>query len=101
MGFERAGGNLGTSGCVAYIFTSQGHLFIAKDKVEEEKLMDIALEAGADDVADEEEAWLVITEPTNFLPVREAIEKAGIEIDSAQLTKVPDNTVACTGKAAE
>ncbi len=99
--FERAGGNLGTSGCVAYIFKSQGQIYIAKDKVEEEQLMDIALEAGAQDVVDEEEAWLVVTDTADYMTVREAIETAGIEVDSAQLTKVPDNTVACTGKDAE
>lgn len=99
--FERAGGNLGTTGCVSYIFQSKGQIYIAKDKIEEEQLMDLALEAGADDVSDEEEAWLVSTDPTSFIAVREAIEKAGIEIDSAQLTKIPDNTVTCTGSAAE
>jgi YebC/PmpR family DNA-binding regulatory protein len=99
--FERAGGNLGTSGCVSYIFTSKGQIFIDKANVDEEKIMELALEAGADDVSDEDEAWLVSTDPSNFLPVREAIEAAGIEIASAELTKIPDNTVACTGKSAE
>lgn len=99
--FERAGGNLGTSGCVAYIFSSKGQIFIDKANVDEEKIMEIALEAGAEDVSDEGEAWLVTCEPSSFLPVREAIEAAGIEIASAELTKVPSNTVACTGRAAE
>lgn len=99
--FERAGGNLGTSGCVAYIFHSKGQIFIAKDKVQEEQLMDIVLEAGAEDVSDEEEAWLISTEPADFLIVRQAIESAGIEPDSSQLTKIPDNTVACIGKDAQ
>ncbi|MBL4700723.1 MAG: YebC/PmpR family DNA-binding transcriptional regulator [Phycisphaeraceae bacterium] len=99
--FERANGNLGTSGCVAYIFTAKGQIFIAKEHVDEETIMDLALEAGADDVSDEDEAWLVSCEPSDYIPVREAIKAAGIEIASAELTKIPDTTVTCVGSSAE
>jgi YebC/PmpR family DNA-binding regulatory protein len=95
--FERANGNLGTTGCVAYVFESKGQLLIEKAKATEEQLMDIALEAGAEDITDEDEAWQVLCEPTNLIPVREAIEQAGIEIASAQITMIPNNTVTCTG----
>jgi YebC/PmpR family DNA-binding regulatory protein len=95
--FERANGNLGTTGCVAYVFESKGQLLIEKAKATEEQLMDIALEAGAEDITDEDEAWQVLCEPTNLIPVREAIERAGIEIASAQITMIPNNTVTCTG----
>lgn len=99
--FERAGGNLGTTGCVSYIFTTKGQIFIEKENAQEEQLMDLALEAGADDVIEEDEGWLVECEPTAFMAVRQAIEKAGIQVISASITKIPDNTVACTGKDAE
>ena len=91
--FDRGNGNLGTTGCVAYIFSSKGQLYIDKAQADEEKLMELALEAGAEDIADEDEAWLVTCEPTDFMTVREAIEKAGIEIASAEVTMIPGNTV--------
>lgn len=98
--FERAGGNLGASGCVAYMFATKGMLSIAKKDVAEDKLMEIALDAGAEDVQDAGESWQVLCEPTDFVAVRQAIEKAGIPIESAGLTKIPNMTVTCTGDAA-
>ncbi len=95
--FERGNGNLGTTGCVAYIFSSKGQIYIDRANVEEEKLMDLALEAGAEDVVDEGEAWQVVCEPGAFIAVREAIEGAGIEVASAGVTMIPNNTVECTG----
>ncbi len=98
--FEKGGGSLGASGCVAYIFTQKGQIYLAKDGLDEERVMDAALEAGADDIAEEDEAWLISTEPGDFLPVREALEAAGLTPASAEVTMVPDNTVTCTGKDA-
>lgn len=95
--FEKGGGNLGTTGCVAYVFNQRGQIFVTKDGVDEDTLMMTALDAGAEDVADEGEGWVVDTEPVNFIPVREAIEAAGVAIESAGLTMVPDNTIECTG----
>ncbi len=57
--FERANGNLGTSGCVAYLFTAQGQIYIAKEAADEDTIMMTALDAGAQDVADEEDVWLI------------------------------------------
>ncbi len=99
--FEKRGGNMGTSGCVSYLFESKGQLYIEKSAVDEEKLMDLALEAGAEDVADEEEAWLVVSDPSDFLAVREALEGANIPIESAEVTMVPTTTVTCEAKEAE
>ena len=108
--FEKHGGNLGPNGCVAYNFQSKGQIFIAGEGTDEESLMEAALEAGAEDVAEEggEEGgdgegeeqgggWLVTTQPTDYLPVREALQAAGFAVESAELTMVPDTTVAVTG----
>ncbi len=92
--FEVAGGNLATSGSVAFQFTKQGIIAIKTDAVDEEKLMDLALEAGADDVINEQEVYEVITSPTAYLKVKESIESAGIAIEAAEVTYLPNNTVA-------
>ena len=68
--FEKHGGNLGTNGCVSYIFQTRGQVFISKEQVDEEKLMDVVLEAGADDVTDDGNSWEVLCEPADFLAVR-------------------------------
>jgi YebC/PmpR family DNA-binding regulatory protein len=99
--FDRGGGNLGESGCVSFQFEKKGQLYIPKDQVEEETLMDTALEAGAEDVGDEDEHWLVTTEPQAFMDVKDAIEQAGLQPDSATVTMVPLNTVECSGEDAE
>ena len=95
--FEKGGGSLGTSGCVAYVFNQRGQIFVTKEGVDEDTLMMTALEAGAEDIADEDEGWVVDTEPANFIAVREALEAAEIPIESAEITMVANNTVECTG----
>lgn len=99
--FEKAGGNLAKPGAVAYGFSSKGLFLIEAGKVTEEKLMEIAIEAGAEDVVESDGAWEVTTEPADFLTVKEALEKAGIEPDSAQLTMIPANTVVCNTRIGE
>jgi len=99
--FEKSGGNLGTTGCVAYIFENKGQIFISKEAADEEQLMELALEAGADDINEDEDGWEIQTEPSAFIPVREALAGAGVAIESAELTMIPNNTVACTGRDAE
>lgn len=98
--FERNNGNLGTTGCVSYLFSIKGLIQVAKAGVEEDALMTIALEAGAEDVSDEGDEWQIVTEPSTFIAVREALEKAGIAISQAQIARVPSTTVTCTGDAA-
>jgi len=98
--FERHGGNLGTTGCVSYIFHPKGQVFVAKDAIGEEKLMDVVLEAGAQDVADSVDSWQVLCESNAFIAVREAVEAAGVPIESAGVTMIPDTTVVCTGNDA-
>jgi YebC/PmpR family DNA-binding regulatory protein len=93
--FEKSGGNLGKPGAVAFGFVSKGVIIIEASKISEEQLMEMALEAGAEDVADSGGAWEVTCEVADFMAVRQAIEGAGIEPDSAEITMIPSNTVAC------
>jgi len=96
--FTKAGGNLGASGCVSYLFQPKGVISVERQEgVDEDRLMEIALEAGAEDVASEDEGWTVTTEPASYLDVKDALEKEGVEIADAELTMTPDNTVAVTG----
>ncbi len=99
--FEKGGGNLGATGCVSYIFEKKGEIFLEKTKADEEKLMELALEAGAEDIEDEGEAWRIVTDPNGFIAVRDALEGAGVEPDAASINMIPNNTVECAGKDAE
>ena len=98
--FEKAGGNLGKPGAVSFGFAAKGVILIEASKTSEEQLMEIALEAGAEDITEDGGAFEVTCEPTDFISVREAIEAAGIEADSAELTMIPSTTVDCDATAA-
>lgn len=91
--FERSGGNLGPTNCVAFMFSSKGVIVVAADKVDEDKIMEIGLEAGAEDVESSEMLHEIITGPTEFEQVRKAIEEAEIEMVSADLSMVAANMV--------
>lgn len=95
----KAGGSLGGSGSVAYMFQEKGMFAVAKAAIGEEELFDKALEAGAEDVKDEGEVWMVVSAPTDFGVVRDAIEELGIEFE-AELQPVPETTVAVSGDSA-
>jgi YebC/PmpR family DNA-binding regulatory protein len=95
--FEKAGGNLGTNGCVAFVFAAKGQLFVAKTDVDEERIMEIALEVGAEDVIDDGESWQILCAPADFVGLKEAIEGAEIPLESASLTQIPDTTVETAG----
>jgi YebC/PmpR family DNA-binding regulatory protein len=92
--FTRFGGNLGGSGSVAFQFTHVGQFLIGKDRVTEDRLMEVALEAGADDVITTEEGYEVRCAVNHFDKVLGAIDKAGIKTDSAELAYLPNSTVA-------
>ena len=94
-------GNLGESGCVAWMFEKKGLIVINKNDCAEERLMDIALEAGAEDIAAEEDIFEVITSQESFGPVKEALVDQQIAIVSAEVTMIPKNTVKVEGKNAE
>ena len=92
--FTSRGGSIGTSGCVSYMFKSKGVIVVAKDAIGEDDLMNLALEAGAEDVRTEGEAYEVITAPdATFDAVKKAIEDKGITPESAELTMLPDTEV--------
>ncbi len=91
--FSKRGGSLGEPGSVAWIFSKKGLIVVEKDKVDEEALMEVALEAGADDLQEQESEWEVVTSPENFNQVKQALESQGIPIMSAEITMVPQNTV--------
>ncbi|MBI1369768.1 MAG: YebC/PmpR family DNA-binding transcriptional regulator [Planctomycetes bacterium] len=98
--FDKAGGNLGTTNSVAYTFTQTGVFAVAKDAIGEEAIMELALEAGAEDVTDEGEVWQITCPPTNFHAVRTALEDAKLETQVAELSMIPSTTVECTGDIA-
>jgi YebC/PmpR family DNA-binding regulatory protein len=99
--FDKYNGNLGASGCVAYMFEQKGEIYLEKSKIGEERLMELALEAGAEDIQDQGEAWYIVTGPAEYRAVRTALEDAGLELDAAELSMVPENTVAVDGKDGE
>ncbi len=94
--FDKAGGNLGTSGCVSYMFNKKGVIVIDKTKspLSEDDLMMVAIDNGAEDFVTDEEIYEITTDPSNFSTVREALEKEGIEFEEAEVQMVPTTTVA-------
>lgn len=98
--FTKCNGNMGETGCVSWMFDKKGLIVVGKD-ADFEKLFEVALEAGAEDVADEEEQYEVLTDPTAFIEVREALEKAGFAYESAEVTMIPQTMVKLDGKNAE
>ncbi len=99
--FEVCGGNLGSTGCVNYLFTYKGMFLIPADKVEEEKLMEVALEAGADDITHDGDYWSVTCDPKSFDDVKAALEGHKIEPETAETTYVPATTVELDADAAK
>ena len=97
---EKHAGNLGGSNSVAWMFTKKGQIIVEKAKAEEEKLLNAALEAGADDMQDDDDSWEVLTDPSAFEAVREAIKALGVEPAAAQVAMVPQNYVKLTGTPA-
>jgi YebC/PmpR family DNA-binding regulatory protein len=99
--FERNGGSLGQPNCVAYKFQTKGLFVLEKGGVDEEALLGIALEAGAEDIKDEEGEFQVITDPADFEKVKEAIDQAKLTYSVAEITKIPKDTVRLEGKKAQ
>lgn len=99
--FSRHGGNLGEAGCVSWMFSKKGIIVVAKDGVDEDELMLLALEAGAEDVRTEEGEFEVITDPADFEKVRRALAERGLPVTNAEITMIPQTTVKLAGKEAE
>ncbi|MFT5699700.1 MAG: YebC/PmpR family DNA-binding regulatory protein [Desulforhopalus sp.] len=94
--FAKSNGNLGESGCVAYMFDKKGLILVDKEGITEEEMMDKALEAGADDVLEEEGEFQILTAPEDFDNVRNALEEAGVTFLEATISMIPQNTVEVT-----
>ena len=95
------GGNLAAENSVAWMFDRKGYIVVEKNKSDEDTLMAAALEAGADDMSDEDSTWEILTPVDAFQKVVDAVKAAGIEPDSAQLAMVPQNYVKLEGKPAQ
>ncbi len=100
--FSKGGGNVGTPGCVSYMFDKKGEIVIDREELEmdADELMMMALDAGAEDFEEEEDAFTVYTSPDDFSAVREALEKAGIPMASANVSMIPQNYVELTSEDA-
>ena len=101
--FDKAGGNLGTTGCVSYMFNKKGVIVIEKASTEmsEDDIMMLALDAGAEDFSAEEEVYEITTEPSDFTAVSEKLEEAGLEFLDAGVQMVPTTTVQLDEKGVE
>jgi YebC/PmpR family DNA-binding regulatory protein len=99
--FSKCNGNMGESGCVSWIFESKGFFLINAEGVDEEALMETAIEAGAEDVTEAGDVWEVTCDSSDFATVRDALEEAGYKTESAEITMIPQNSTKIEGKKAE
>jgi YebC/PmpR family DNA-binding regulatory protein len=98
---DRHGGSLGEPGCVNWLFQKKGLLVFEKNAVDEESLLELVLEAGAEDVKEEEDTFEVITAPGDFEGVKEAVDEAGLNYMMAEIGMIPQTTVRLEGKHAQ
>ncbi len=98
--FGKHGGNLGETGCVNWMFEKKGLILVEQDKADEDELMELAIEAGADDVGQEDGNYEITTSPAGFEAVKRAIEEKGIPIALAEVSMHPQSTVRLEGKEA-
>ena len=99
--FNKNGGNLGETGCVAWMFEMKGRITFSGKSVTEDQLFDIAIDAGAEDVSSEDEDLVVITDTEDFENVKSVLQDAGLKYVSAEITMVPQSNVKIDGKEAE
>jgi YebC/PmpR family DNA-binding regulatory protein len=98
---SKCGGNLGENGCVSWMFDSKGYIDVEKKAVDEDKLMETAIEAGAEDVREDNDSFEIITEPGDFEAVKTAIDNASIPYVVAEITMLPQTMLELKGKQAE
>ena len=99
--FSKHGGNLGTSGCVSYLFERKGVITVPADRFDEETVMMAAIEAGAEDVVNEGEKFVIYTEPSELETVRKGLVDAGVEVEEAKLDLIPTTTTRVEGETAQ
>jgi YebC/PmpR family DNA-binding regulatory protein len=95
------GGNLAETNAVAWMFTKKGYIVVPKDKIDEDTLMAAVIDAGGDDLRDDEDNWEVLSSVEAFQSVLEAVKKLGIEPDAAEISMLPQNYLKLEGKAAQ
>lgn len=95
---EKLGKGMGENGCVSWMFHKKGYLVVAKAKADEEKLMGIALDAGAEDMQPEDDNFVITTAPADFDKVKKALEAAGVATEVAEVTMVPQTYVKLEGQ---
>ena len=91
--FEKSGGKMGATGCVSYMFDRKGLFIISVSTVDEEKLMEVSMEAGAEDIATQSESYELTCDPEVYSNVSDALDAAGIACESKQVTRIPQNTI--------
>jgi YebC/PmpR family DNA-binding regulatory protein len=96
--FSKAGGNMGEAGCVSWMFHKKGYIVVASAKADEEKLMSLALDAGAEDMQTEDDNFVITTAQSDFEKVKKALEDAGIPLEVAEVTMVPQTYVKIDGE---
>jgi YebC/PmpR family DNA-binding regulatory protein len=94
--FAKSNGNLGESGCVGWMFDKRGVIVVEAEGVDEDELMDLAIEAGAEDVVEDETTFQILTAPEDFSEVVDSLEKSGVKSVEASISMVPKNTVDVT-----
>jgi YebC/PmpR family DNA-binding regulatory protein len=99
--FTKNGGNLGTVGSVSYLFKPRGYIAVSRQRITEEKLMDLAVEAGAEDIQSSGDTWEVYTSPAAYEAVLEAVKKAGLTPEESQLGKYAETSVPLEGPKAQ
>jgi len=99
--FNKYGGNLGENGCVGWMFDKKGYIVVEMEGLDEEMVMNTAIDSGAEDVREEEDQYEIITAPGDFDSVKEAVDNASIPYIVAEITMLPQTTVNIVGKEAE
>ncbi len=99
--FSKNAGNLGSNGCVAWMFDKKGYINVRKDGVDEELLMEVSINAGAEDVREDGNSFEIISDSEDFESVREALEEASIPYVEAEITMIPQSTTNIEGKEAQ
>jgi YebC/PmpR family DNA-binding regulatory protein len=98
--FSKMGGNMGEQGSVAWMFERKSQIIVDAEKASEDQLMDLLLDAGADDIRDQGGAWEILSPPEAHEAVMKVLEKAGIPTESSEIAMIPKNTVKLEGKNA-
>jgi YebC/PmpR family DNA-binding regulatory protein len=99
--FAKHGGNLGETGCVAWMFARKGFIALNANQIDEDTLLEIVLEAGGDDIKTETDVYEIVTAPETFEDVRGVLEQKGLTLDVAEVTMLPQNMIPVEGKQAE